>query len=75
VQVVKATSQCPAQATPFGAKFRIEVSLEANVIVVLRVVPDVVCTVAAKLRVPPTATEILDEGVKLMWPGNRGGPE
>src|SRR5215831_1375689 len=75
VQVVKAASQCPAQATPFGAKLRMEVSLDAKVIVVLRVVPDVVCTVAAKIMVPPTVRDVLDEGVKLMWPGNRGGPE
>jgi len=66
VQFVKAASQCPAQATPFGAKLRIEVSLEANVIVVLRVVPDVVCTVAAKANVPPTVREVLTEGIKLM---------
>src|SRR5215469_17213564 len=74
VQVVKATSQCPAQATPFGAKLRMEVSLEAKVIVVLRVVPDVVCTMAAKVKVPPTVRDVLIEGSKLMCPGNRGGP-
>jgi hypothetical protein len=42
--------------------------------VVFRVVPDVVCTVAAKASVPPTVSDKLDEGVRLMRPGNRGGP-
>jgi hypothetical protein len=42
VQVVNAASQWPAQATPFGARLRMEVLLEAKVIVVFRVVPDVV---------------------------------
>src|SRR5215831_12502670 len=51
-----------------------EVSLEAKVIVVLRVVPDVVCTVAAKVKVPPTVRDVLAEGNRLMWPGNKGGP-
>jgi hypothetical protein len=66
VQVVKAASQWPAQATPFGARFRIEVSFELKVTGVARLVPDAVCTVAAKLRVPPTVRESVAEGVRLM---------
>jgi hypothetical protein len=40
MQVVKAASQCPAQATPFGAKLRIDVLLDEKVMGVLRFVPD-----------------------------------
>ena len=73
-QVVKATSQCPAQATPFGAKLRMEVSLEAKVMVVLRVVPDAVWALAEKPRVPPSTRDVAEPGVRLMCPGNNGGP-
>jgi hypothetical protein len=48
---VKVWSQCPAQATPLGDIFRIEVSFEVKVIVVLRLVPDAVWTAAVKIRV------------------------
>jgi hypothetical protein len=42
VHVVKAASQCPAQATPLEAILRMEVSLEEKVIGVFRVVPETV---------------------------------
>src|SRR5580700_6717241 len=74
VQVVKATSQCPAHATPFGAKLRIEGSLDAKVTGVARLVPDAVWTLAVKLRVPPSTMEVGKPGFRLMCPGNRGGP-
>lgn len=73
-QVVKATSQCPAQATPFGAKLRMEVSLDAKVIGVARFVPDTVLTVAVKLRLPPSTSDVVEPGVRVIVPGKRGGP-
>jgi hypothetical protein len=66
LQVVKAASQCPAQATPFGARFRIEGSLELKVTAVARLVPDAVWTIAVKLRVPPTVRETVAEGIRLI---------
>ena len=74
LQVVNAASQCPAQATPLGARFRIEVSLDVKVMVVARLVPDVVWTLAVKARVPPTINEAVDEGVRVIFPANSGGP-
>jgi len=73
-QVVKATSQCPAQATPFGAKLRIEVSLDAKVIGVARVVPDAVLAIAVKVRLPPSTSEVVEPGLRVIVPGKRGGP-
>jgi hypothetical protein len=51
-----------------------EGSLEAKVIVVFRVVPEVVCTMAVKAKVPPTGRDVAVDGRRLMRPGNRGGP-
>jgi hypothetical protein len=42
LQVLNVASQCPAQATPFEAMFRIEVSVEEYVTGVFRVVPEAV---------------------------------
>src|SRR5215469_1894100 len=73
-QVVKVVSQCPAHATPLGATFRIEVSLEVKVMGVLMLVPVVVWAEATKFRVAPRVNEALVEGVRLMRPGKIGGP-
>src|ERR1700736_2526512 len=72
VQVVKATSQCPAQATPLGAMFRTEVSLEEKVMGTARFVPEVVCADALKPNVAPKTTEVLLLGVRLTFPGKSG---
>src|SRR5438445_4332437 len=74
VQVVKAISKCPAQATPLGAMFRTEVSLDEKVMGVERLVPEAVCTDAVKIITAPWATEVLLEGLRLTFPGNSGGP-
>jgi hypothetical protein len=74
VQIVKVWSQCPAQATPVGDIFRIEVSFELKVIGVLRLVPDAVWTAAVKTRVPPRVSEAVDGGLRVILPGNNGGP-
>src|ERR1035438_6648616 len=57
VQVVKATSQCPAQATPLGARFKTDVSLDEKVKVVLRLTPEAVCADALKPNVAPRSEE------------------
>jgi hypothetical protein len=74
VQVVNAASQWPAQATPFGAKFRIDVSLEVKVMVTFRVVPEDVWAAAAKLRTLPSVKDVALEGDRLIFPGNKGLP-
>src|SRR4051812_13511914 len=74
VQLVKAASQWPAQATPLEAKFRMEVSLEENVMGTFRVVPVVVCTEAVKLMLEPATIEVLAVGLRLILPAKRGGP-
>ena len=74
VQVVKLASQCPAQATPFGAIFKTEVSLEANVKVVERLVPEVDCAEAVKVKVPPSTREAVLEGLIVILPAKMGGP-
>jgi hypothetical protein len=74
VQEVKLASQCPAQATPFDERLRIEVSLEEKVMVVLRFVPEAVWTAAVKPRVPPRLREVVLEGLRAIFPGKRGGP-
>src|ERR1700722_16984946 len=74
VQVVKATSQCPAQATPLAATFTMAVSLDEKVIGTLRFVPVAVCADAVKKKVAPNSTEVLLLGVRLTFPGKSGGP-
>src|SRR5271169_3644819 len=74
LQVVKATSQCPAQATPLGAIVRIEVSLDEKLMAVVRVVPEAVCADAVKTTTPPRTREVLVAGARLIFPGNSGGP-
>ena len=71
-----ARSECgvPMSRTSHAVRGRIEVSLEAKVTAVARFVPDVVCTVAAKVNVPPTVSEVVADGVRLIRPGKRGGP-
>src|ERR1700693_5924705 len=73
VQVVKATSQCPAQATPFGATFTMAVSLDEKAIGTLRFVPVAVCADAVKPNVAPNSTAVLFLGVRLIFPGKSGG--
>jgi hypothetical protein len=51
-----------------------DVSLEEYVTVVLRFVPEAVCTDAVKTKVAPIVRDALVDGVKLMRPGNKGGP-
>jgi len=51
-----------------------EGSLEVKVIAVFKFVPDEVWTLAEKLNVFPSVNEVFDDGLRLMRPGNRGGP-
>jgi hypothetical protein len=80
VQVVNAASHTPAHATPLGAIFTIEVSLEAKMKVAEMLVFDEFCAEALKLKVLPTWTEALSVGFKLIfaanvdWPGGRCPP-
>jgi hypothetical protein len=66
MQVVKAMSQCPAQATPFAATFRTDVSLEVNVIGTARLVLDTVWAAALNTKVVPRSTDILLLGDRLI---------
>jgi len=53
VQEVKAVSQIPAQPTPLGEIFKIDVSLEAKVKVVATLLPAAFCAEAVKrMKVP-----------------------
>src|SRR6266567_9211649 len=74
VQVVKLTSQWPAQATPLEASVKTDVSLEEKVMLVEILVPEEVCAEAVKLRVPPSAREVLLPGVRVTRPGKMGVP-
>ena len=40
----------------------------------VRFVPDAVWTVVVKAKVPPTTNEAVDEGLRVIFPGNSGGP-
>ena len=42
LQMLKVISQCPAQATPLGETFTIDVSLDVKLMATRRVVPEVV---------------------------------
>jgi len=46
-----------------------EVSFELNVTVVLRVVPEEVCTAAVKVRIPPRASEEFVAGERTILLG------
>jgi hypothetical protein len=72
--VEKVASQCPAQATPFEAILRIEVLLDEKVTGVFKLVPDTVWTLEVKIMVPPRTIEVLMEGLREIFPANRGGP-
>lgn len=74
VQAVKLTSHWPAQATPLGARVKIEVLLEVKLIGVAILVPEVVCADAVKLSVAPRSSEVTEEGERLTRPGKMGAP-
>jgi hypothetical protein len=74
VQVVKAVSQCPAHAKPLGATFKIAVSLDTKVKLVVRLIPLAVCAEAVKANVSPKLTEELADGRRFTFAGNSGGP-
>ena len=74
MQAVKSVSQCPAQAMPFAERLRMEVSLEEKVTGVAMFVPEVVWTVALKVRTPPKTREVLLAGVIEICPGKMGEP-
>src|SRR4051812_17040153 len=74
LQVEKVASQCPAQATPFEAILRIDVSLEEKVTAVFRFIPEAVWTLEVKFIVPPNTRDVLREGVRVTFPANSGGP-
>ena len=71
---MKATSQCPAHATPFGARVKTDVSLEEKEKVVEMFVPLVVCADAVKVTVPPKGRDVLPPGVRPTVPGKIGVP-
>src|SRR5579872_1964537 len=70
--MVNVTSQCPAQATPVGPTFRIEVSLDEKVMGTARFVPVLVCAEEVKKSMPPNSREVLPEGDRVTLPGKSG---
>jgi hypothetical protein len=57
-----------------GATFKIAVSLDTKVKLVVRLVPLAVCAEAVKANVSPKLTEVLADGRRFTFAGNSGGP-